>query len=275
MEAGTMFGYMNIFIYNPQAKRARRLKNKIINYLTHLGVKGEIIEIKIKDLVAKGVSEAIEKGADTIVAIGGDGLINRVIQSLVNTGINMGFIPTGNTNFMANILGIPDWKKGCESLIKKKTIDMNLGLISGERYFTSSIEVEGKSKEKEGFFKNLFKKEEKKYHPINMHIEDGNSKFRVQTDISSILITTVPIPMPEEFDIEKEIEEQKLNIIIKSKPDKEGRRSKDSITTLKGQKIEIESKSGVYIKADGEHSGKASVKIEMVKKCLKAIIAEK
>ena len=270
-----MFGYMNIFIYNPQAKRARRLKNKIINYLTHLGVKGEIIEIKIKDLVAKGVSEAIEKGADTIVAIGGDGLINRVIQSLVNTGINMGFIPTGNTNFMANILGIPDWKKGCESLIKKKTIDMNLGLISGERYFTSSIEVEGKSKEKEGFFKNLFKKEEKKYHPINMHIEDGNSKFRVQTDISSILITTVPIPMPEEFDIEKEIEEQKLNIIIKSKPDKEGRRSKDSITTLKGQKIEIESKSGVYIKADGEHSGKASVKIEMVKKCLKAIIAEK
>lgn len=265
---------MNCFIFNPEAKGAR-LKNKIVNYLTHLGVEGEIIEIKSKELVEKGVAEAIEKGADTVIAIGGDGLVNRVIQSLAKTDIGMGIIPIGNTNFFANMLGISDWKKGCESLINKKLVDVNLGIISGDKYFTSSIEVEGKAGEKESFFKRLFKPMKKKYYPVTIHVEDEGSKFKVQTNISSVLITTIQLPIPDDFDIKKEVEDQRLSIVIRSKPDQVRKRTKDAISTVKGKKIEIESKNGVYIKADGEHSGKACVKIEMCSKCLRAVVAEK
>jgi len=93
--------------------------------------------------------------------------------------------------------------------------------------------------------------------------------------MSSILITTVALPLADNFNIKDELEDQKLNIIIRSKPNQESKKLKDVTSSIKGKRIEIESKSGVYIKADGEHSGKASVKIEIMLKCLKAIVAEK
>jgi len=265
---------MNCFIFNPQSKRAR-LKGKIANYLTHLGVEGEMIEVKDEKMVGEAVKEAVSKGAESVIAIGGDGVVNRVIQVLAKTETSMGIIPIGETNFFANMLGISDWKKGCEALTQKKTLDVNLGIISGEKYFTSSIEIEGKNEKKEGFWEKIFKKSKKKYYPVTIQVEDENSKFKIQTNMSSILITTVALPLADNFNLENELEDQRLNIIIQSKPNQENKKSMDVTSSIKGKKIEIESKSGVSIKADGENSGKASVKIEMMPKCLKAIVAEK
>ena len=262
---------MNLFLLNPTAKRAR-LKDKIINYLNHLKVPGEFIEVKKKEDLTKILNEALEKKIENIVIVGGDGMVNRVIQLIAKRRINLGVIPIGETNLLANILGINDWKKGCEVLTKPKVVSMNLGIISGEKYFTSSIEIEGKEQKKEKVFGIFSKREKKRYYPTTLSVVGDHSKFKLQVNMSSLIITTIPVPLPKNFKIEDYTDDQELKVIIKSKPENKSRF--EEITTIKARKIDIESKGSLYIKADGEHSGKASVNIEISPKCLNVIVPE-
>lgn len=262
---------MNLFLFNPLAKKAR-LKNKIIDYLNHLKVAGEFVEVRKKEDIAKVAEQALKQKVDNVIVIGGDGMVNRLIQYLVKEKVNVGIIPIGETNFLAHILRINDWKRGCEILANPRVVQINLGLISKERYFTSSIEISGKDQESKRFWGIFKKRSKKKYHPVTINIEGDRTKFKVQANISSLIITTIPIPLPKNFKIDDMINDQDLRTIIKSKP--QSRHRHDEITTVKGRKVEIESKGALYIKADGEHSGKASVNIEMVPRCLNMIVPE-
>lgn len=61
-------------------------------------------------------SEWASKGADVIVAVGGDGSINEVAKGLVGTESALGIIPAGSGNGLAHHLKVP--------LIRKKAIDV-------------------------------------------------------------------------------------------------------------------------------------------------------
>ena len=52
--------------------------------------------------------EAIEAGADTVVACGGDGMVNEVVNGLEGTDVGLGIIPAGTANDFARQVGIPD-----------------------------------------------------------------------------------------------------------------------------------------------------------------------
>lgn len=51
--------------------------------------------------------EAVQQGADRVVAVGGDGTLNEVAQALVHTGTILGLIPCGSGNGLALHLGLP------------------------------------------------------------------------------------------------------------------------------------------------------------------------
>jgi YegS/Rv2252/BmrU family lipid kinase len=52
-------------------------------------------------------AEAIRAGFNKIVAVGGDGTVNEVAQTLVHTSAAMGIVPKGSGNGLARHLGIP------------------------------------------------------------------------------------------------------------------------------------------------------------------------
>lgn len=52
-------------------------------------------------------TDAIEDGASTVVAMGGDGMVHHVAQALVGTNVALGIIPVGTTNVVARLFGIP------------------------------------------------------------------------------------------------------------------------------------------------------------------------
>ena len=52
-------------------------------------------------------AEATQRGAQLVVAVGGDGIVHQVAQSLVGTQTALGIIPAGTTNVLARILNIP------------------------------------------------------------------------------------------------------------------------------------------------------------------------
>ena len=50
--------------------------------------------------------ESIEQGADLIIAVGGDGTINEVINGMVHSRVPLAVIPFGTANVLANEIGL-------------------------------------------------------------------------------------------------------------------------------------------------------------------------
>lgn len=71
-------------------------------------------------------SKAVNDKIDIIIAVGGDGLVNEVFQSLVNTNVLFSIIPLGSGNGVARSLGIDmNIKTALKNLnnLKSKKID--------------------------------------------------------------------------------------------------------------------------------------------------------
>ncbi|HOJ92962.1 MAG TPA: diacylglycerol kinase family lipid kinase [Dictyoglomaceae bacterium] len=80
------------------------------------------------------VEKALEKGADVIVAAGGDGTINEVVNGLRGRG-TLGIIPLGRGNDIAMSCGIPrDIEKAVKLLKEGKSEERDIGILD-DRYF--------------------------------------------------------------------------------------------------------------------------------------------
>lgn len=52
-------------------------------------------------------ADAVTGGFDGVVAMGGDGIVHQVAQSLVDTDVYLGVLPAGTTNVFARQVGLP------------------------------------------------------------------------------------------------------------------------------------------------------------------------
>jgi YegS/Rv2252/BmrU family lipid kinase len=128
------------FIVNPIAGSG---KNKLeLEYLySFFDKKNYIITIKTtkhkKHAIELAKNSIIEK-ADVIIACGGDGTINEVASSLVNTAIPLGIIPIGSGNGLASNLKIPKTiEKAIKKIIINDQIKIDVGVINNHYFFSN------------------------------------------------------------------------------------------------------------------------------------------
>ena len=82
------------------------------------------------------VREALSAGYRTIVAVGGDGTLNEVVNGLVIEGmvdppVNLGIIPGGTGSDSVRTLGIPhDYRAACHRLLRGKPHCIDLGSVT-------------------------------------------------------------------------------------------------------------------------------------------------
>jgi len=96
-------------IYNPSSGQVviRHELDDVIAFLTHRGWSVASRETS-KPLEATELARrAVNRGANVVIAAGGDGTINEVVNGLVNTDTALGVLPVGTTNTWALQMGIP------------------------------------------------------------------------------------------------------------------------------------------------------------------------
>ena len=89
-----------------------------------------------KGQLRSGAARAVKRGADAVIAVGGDGAVLQVVQSLAGTQVALGIIPMGTGNLLAGNLDIP---KGVDDAVKvlvdggRRKIDLGRLSAGGKR----------------------------------------------------------------------------------------------------------------------------------------------
>jgi YegS/Rv2252/BmrU family lipid kinase len=78
----------------------------------------------------------IERKFDYVVAVGGDGTVNEIAQTLAHTNCSLGIVPIGSGNGLARHLGIPmNTRKAVEQLNNSESIFIDYGIVYGKPFF--------------------------------------------------------------------------------------------------------------------------------------------
>ena len=84
-----------------------------------------VIEINNKKVSTEDIVKKYKKDQVTFLAVGGDGTINRILNSMIGSKNILGFIPSGTGN---------DFNRACQELLTKKLNKIDLVKIN-EKYF--------------------------------------------------------------------------------------------------------------------------------------------
>lgn len=128
-----------LVIHNPTAgaRRARRLAAVVDSLRARSGVEVTVVPTRARG-DAERIAREVEPGAfDVVVAAGGDGTINEVINGLADVpgAPALGLIPLGTANVLAGELGLSDetvdW---VDALLHGRTRTVHLGRVNGRRF---------------------------------------------------------------------------------------------------------------------------------------------
>lgn len=133
-------------IVNPKAGSGRGLKDwpVISNQMNRSGLDFTCVFTEHKYHAVELTVKAITDGYRKIVAIGGDGTVNEVVngifiqQQVPTTGISLAVIPAGTGNDWMRMFGIPKtYSDAVQSLVVEHTILQDVGLIT---YYETMIQ---------------------------------------------------------------------------------------------------------------------------------------
>jgi YegS/Rv2252/BmrU family lipid kinase len=129
-----------VIIYNPRsgAHRRRDRVAEVAGYQALLGERG--IEAEPWPTTGPGTASAlagsaVEGGVDLVIANGGDGTLNEVLQGMVGQSTPLAIWPGGTANVLARDLGLPSDPAAMADLIaggRERRISVGL---AGHRYF--------------------------------------------------------------------------------------------------------------------------------------------
>ena len=126
-----------IVILNPTAGRGAgaQLSSQIVAYLSDYGLDFELATTNAPGHAAVLAREAVTRGQDRLLAVGGDGTFNEVLNGMLQAGSTpdgpvLGVVPIGTGNDMAYGVGLPlDWQQASQVIAQGSTRVLDVGQV--------------------------------------------------------------------------------------------------------------------------------------------------
>ena len=123
-------------IYNPYAGRERgsAIAATVQRCLAAHGIDAQLHATQGKQEATRLASE-LAPASDILVAVGGDGTINEVVNGMAGSKARLGIVPAGTVNVLALELGLPfQVERACGVIAAGSTLSMDVGLVNSRRF---------------------------------------------------------------------------------------------------------------------------------------------
>lgn len=89
----------------------------------------DVVTTESPDEVDAAVADAVERGADCIASVGGDGSNNLVVSAMIRAGSDASFVPVpaGTVNLVAHVLGIDTAQDAADAVRAQRTRTIDVG----------------------------------------------------------------------------------------------------------------------------------------------------
>lgn len=143
---------MHVYIYDDYLAKGKY--NKAINRMeiriTDLGLNGKILRLSGIKNVKAAIENEIRLGAKTIVAVGNNQTINKIIGAIINADVYeefqkntvLGIIPIGDDTSIASSFGIKNEEDACNILLARRVKKIDLGTVANF-YFLKQLKING------------------------------------------------------------------------------------------------------------------------------------
>ncbi len=245
--------YYYVYDHFVTQKKYQPLLAKIENRLTDLEIKGKIGRLSLLNNPNELIVDEIKKGAKTIVAVGDDTTVSKVINVLAYySDVCLGIIPIGQKLKIAQTLGLNNPIEACNALASRIIKKIDMGKIKNF-YFLSQIEVQ----------------------PGDL-ILDCDDSYRVTVDKKNKVTiynfnywSDNHLADPTDGLLEIMVEKIKTGFLNKIST------KNNSVTFLKNKKIIIQHKnSSLEVKIDGQQTMKTPLLVEVANDKLKIIMGK-
>ena len=123
-------------ILNPTAGQGRATRERVERAFSDLGLSFKVLPTSKSGDGTLLARNAVDDGCELVVAVGGDGTVNEVVNGIAGTGARLGIIPGGSVNVLAREFGIPfDTDRAAEVIASGTVKEIDLAKAN-DRWFT-------------------------------------------------------------------------------------------------------------------------------------------
>jgi diacylglycerol kinase family enzyme len=102
-----------LVVANPHATATTARERDVLSHALGSDADLDVVETANRGHAAALACRAMRDGTDAVVALGGDGTVNEVVNGLLTDGVHprvpaLGIVPAGSTNVFARALGLPN-----------------------------------------------------------------------------------------------------------------------------------------------------------------------
>jgi diacylglycerol kinase family enzyme len=131
--------YAYVFDSFIQATKHRTEINRIEARLATLGIQGRQEKITILKNIQEAARGLLKRGADTLVAVGNDQTVAKILPLLVESEAALGIIPVGPDQRIAAALGIPTGTGACDMLSRRIMRRIDLGRVGSANFILDAV----------------------------------------------------------------------------------------------------------------------------------------
>lgn len=111
--------------------------------LTDMGINGKISRLSFLKNIPQILKEEVNQGVKTIVIVGNDRTFSQIINIALDLNVTFGYIPIGQPDNFARILGLPQGEEACHTLSSRIISKLDIGEINDNNYFLTEVELTG------------------------------------------------------------------------------------------------------------------------------------